>query len=236
MSALASLWKLYLPLIGWIGLGLMLGYQLPRSVPLQLGKFLFWIGVPFSIMAFLRRADLSASIWMAPIAAWIALLIGAALAWGWIQLQNRSDRSPSNGENRLNTAPSQGSFLLSAMVGNTGYLGYPIALALVGPQYFGWAVFYDTLGSTLGAYGLGVVLAAHFGRKAANGQFFFRSHTQSRFVELLDRARTTAVQFTKFNRARLAGSRLDDRSFIAAVVRHAIESDPVLATSAPSCS
>lgn len=172
MSALASLWKLYLPLIGWIGLGLMLGYQLPRSVPLQLGKFLFWIGVPFSIMAFLRRADLSASIWMAPIAAWIALLIGAALAWGWIQLQNRSDRSPSNGENRLNTAPSQGSFLLSAMVGNTGYLGYPIALALVGPQYFGWAVFYDTLGSTLGAYGLGVVLAAHFGRKAANGQFF----------------------------------------------------------------
>lgn len=56
------------------------------------------------------------------------------------------------------------------MIGNTGYLGYPVALAVVGPEYFGWAVFYDTLGSTLGAYGLGVVLAAHFSREAGTAQ------------------------------------------------------------------
>jgi predicted permease len=56
------------------------------------------------------------------------------------------------------------------MVGNTGYLGYPVALTLVGPQYFGWAVFYDTLGSTLAAYGLGVVLAAYFGTKSSRGR------------------------------------------------------------------
>jgi hypothetical protein len=50
------------------------------------------------------------------------------------------------------------------MVGNTGYIGFPVALAVVGRQYFAWTLFYDLLGSTLGAYGLGVLLAARFGK------------------------------------------------------------------------
>jgi len=62
--------------------------------------------------------------------------------------------------------PTQGSFLLAAMIGNTGYLGYPVVLTLVGTKYFAWAIFYDTLGSTLGAYGLGAILAARFGMSA----------------------------------------------------------------------
>lgn len=176
MVELAQLWKLYLPLVGWVGLGLVLGYWLPQSIPLALGKFLFWIGVPLSILIFLRQTDLTASIWMAPIAAWAAMALGAGLAWVWIQAQLRSVQPPSvapgllqgRANHRLAASPSQGSFLLTAMLGNTGYLGYPVALALVGPQYFGWAVFYDTLGSTLGAYGLGVILAAHFGKSATN--------------------------------------------------------------------
>jgi hypothetical protein len=52
------------------------------------------------------------------------------------------------------------------MMGNTGYLGYPIILTFVGTHYFGWALFYDLLGSTVGTYGLGVVLAARFGGRA----------------------------------------------------------------------
>jgi hypothetical protein len=47
-------------------------------------------------------------------------------------------------------------------------LGYPVTLALVGPPYFAWALFYDTLGSTLGAYGVGVAIAARFGMSAQN--------------------------------------------------------------------
>ena len=146
-----SLLKLYVPLIGWVGLGAFLGHKLPRAIPQSLGKFLFWLGVPLSIVSFLRQTDLSESIWIAPIAAWAAMLLGGGLAWLWIWGRPAWSK------------PTQGSFLLAAMVGNTGYLGYPVSLALVGPQYFGWAIFYDTLGSTLGAYGLGVALAAHFG-------------------------------------------------------------------------
>jgi predicted permease len=216
MTGLENLLKLYIPLVAWVGLGIGLGYKLPREIATYLGKFLFWFGVPLSIMTFLRQADLSLSIWIAPVACWVAILLGAGLAWSWLKGQmylervglRRSPlkplvqsisaaRQPAPMESRetetspaqaihlppvlerhrcLNrlanlaftqrpqNRPTQGSFLLSAMVGNTGYLGYPITLALVGPKYFGWAVFYDTLGSTLGAYGLGVVLAAHFGR------------------------------------------------------------------------
>lgn len=163
MPELESLLKLYLPLVSWVGLGLILGRILPPAIPLKLGKFLFWVGVPIGIMIFLRQADLSGAIWIAPLVAWIAVLLGAGLAWTWIKAQLWLQTYST-----LYRKPSQGSFLLSTMVGNTGYLGYPIVLALGGSKYFGWAVFYDTLGSTLAAYGVGVVLAAYFGAKTAN--------------------------------------------------------------------
>lgn len=157
-----SLLKLYVPLLLWIGLGLILGYKLPEKIPFLLGKSLFWVGVPVSIIVFLRQADLSSSVWVAPIASWAAILLGAGLGWLWIQ--TRRSGAPRWSE------PTQGSFLLASMLGNTGYLGYPVTLALVGPQYFAWAIFYDTLGSTLGAYGLGVALAARYGVGAQTAQ------------------------------------------------------------------
>jgi len=178
-----NLIKLYIPLIGWVSLGLILGYRLPREIPTYLGKFLFWVGVPIGIMIFLRQAELSAAVWLAPLVCWLAVLLGISLAWVWIRVNLSLLKTRSAGESdrwleplrtqflqlaapyQLQRKPTQGSFLLSTMVGNTGYLGYPVTLALVGPQFFGWAVLYDTLGSTLAAYGLGVVLAAHFGRE-----------------------------------------------------------------------
>lgn len=159
MFFLASqLFALYLKLIVGVSLGWFLGRQLPNSIPTYLGQVLFWFGVPLGIIAFLRWADLSSSIWLAPIFAWIALLLGAALAWLLLRRNNFSSLSK----------PAKGSFLLASMVGNTGYLGFPVSLAIVGEKYFSWALFYDLLGSTLGAYGLGVILAAYFGNRAPN--------------------------------------------------------------------
>ena len=151
-NLVAQLLSLYLPLVGWALLGWLLGRYLPKSAPVYLGRFLFWVGVPISILAFLRGADLSGQVWIAPIVAWAAILLGAGLAWLW------SRHQPDWSQ------PTQGSFLLASMVGNTGYLGFPVALALGGQQFFAWALFYDLLGTTWGAYGLGVVLASRFGR------------------------------------------------------------------------
>ena len=175
---LQPLIKLYLQLGGGVLLGWVLGRLLPKRVPTLIGQFLFWIGVPVSIITFLRGADLSGAIWIAPVMAWIAILLGAGLAWIWIQFklkgglgvvshQQSSSLIPLNQLSGASveswSKPAQGSFLLSAMVGNTGYLGFPVTLALVGEKYFGWALFYDMLGSAIGAYGLGVVVAARFG-------------------------------------------------------------------------
>ena len=169
---MTKLLELYTPLVGLVFLGWILGKKLSKVVPTHLGQFLFWIGVPISNVAFLRQADLSGSIWIAPLVAWVAVLLGAGLAWVWIkwQVYLKSDQPQENGDPHSNTPnsiwhkPTQGSFILAAMVGNTGYFGYPVTLAFVGTEYFGWALFYDFLGTTLAAYGLGVALAAYFGR------------------------------------------------------------------------
>jgi predicted permease len=168
---LQPLIKLYIHLGGGVLLGWIFGRLLPERVPTLIGQFLYWIGVPVSIIPFLRRADLSGAIWIAPVMAWVAILLGGGLAWSWIQgqtIKRLGDVENQFSKKAINSwsKPAQGSFLLSAMVGNTGYLGFPVTLALVGEKYFGWALFYDLLGTAIGAYGLGVVLAVRFGNEA----------------------------------------------------------------------
>lgn len=147
--------------MGLVLIGFMLGRKLPPTVPTRLAQFLFWVGVPISIIAFLRQADLSGQIWIAPAIAYLAILLGALLAWLGIKAQTYFSRT-------IPQKPTQGSLLLAAMIGNTGYLGFPITLAMIGPEYFAWALFYDLLGSFPGAYGLGVALGAHFGDNGQN--------------------------------------------------------------------
>ncbi len=138
-----------------------MGRKLPATVPTRLGQFLFWIGVPISILVFLRKADFSGQIWIAPAIAISAIILGALLAIAGIQAQ-------AYFTNTVPRQPTQGSFILAAMIGNTGYLGYPITLAIVGKEYFAWALFYDLLGSTFGSSILGVAIASRFGSGIQN--------------------------------------------------------------------
>lgn len=142
-------------------MGVILGRKLPAIFPTRLGQFLFWVGVPISIVAFLRQTDLSGQIWIAPAIAYLAILLGAFLAWLWLKSQvylTNSHPLPS----------TQASLILASMVGNTGYMGFPITLVMVGKEYFHWALFYDLLGTLFGAYGLGVLLAARFNNQAGH--------------------------------------------------------------------
>jgi predicted permease len=175
---------LYVRLIGWTLLGYVLGKLLPKIFPTYLGKALLFVGVPISIVSFLRQADLSGWIVIAPTTAWVAILVGAGLAWIWIDLGVSDERFSklSKGitarEKNLETNPSmeatleqesawsgatQGSFLLAMTLGNTAFMGYPVSLALVGPQYFAWSLFYDLIGSTIAAYSVGIALASRYG-------------------------------------------------------------------------
>lgn len=153
---MVNLLELYVKLVGLVLVGFILGRKLPSTVPTRLGQWLFWVGVPISIVSFLRQTDLSGQIWIAPAIAHLAILLGAFLAWLGIKGQTYFS-------NTIPQKSTQGSLLLAAMIGNTGYLGFPVTLAMVGKEYFAWALFYDLLGSFPGAYALGVALGAHFG-------------------------------------------------------------------------
>lgn len=158
---LINLLELYIKLVGLILVGFILGRKLPNNTSTYVGQFLYWVGVPISIIGFLIQTDLSGQIWIAPIIAHLAIFLGALLAWLRIKAQAYFTHS-------VPPATTQGSLILAAMVGNTGYLGFPITLAMVGKEYFAWALFYDMLGSLFGAYGLGVFLAAKFGNNIQN--------------------------------------------------------------------
>lgn len=169
--------NLYTRLIGWVMAGFILGKFLPKSITGHLGKFLFLVGAPFSVVAFMRQTSLSGYMAIAPISAWTALLVGAGLAWIWIDLGlsderlrsisrglsiNEGDREAKPLEKSSWSKPTQGSFLLAMMVGNTGFLGFPVILTLVGAEYFAWGLFYD-LSISLGVQIFGVALAAYYG-------------------------------------------------------------------------
>lgn len=158
---MADLLKLYVKLGGLILLGFFLGRKLTASVPTRLGNFLFWVGGPISIVAFLYKADLAGQIWIAPAIAYLAMFLGAFLAWVGIKAQPYFTNTTA-------PQPTQGSLILASMVGNTGYLGFPITLAIVGKEYFAWALFYDLLGSLFGSYALGVAIASSFGSSVRN--------------------------------------------------------------------
>lgn len=164
--------KLYLNLIGWVAFGFILGRLLPRSYSTYLAKFLFYFGTPLSIVAFIRRANLSGAILIAPLTAWAAIIAGGGLAWIVINfgvgeerlktLNRSAQNSPEH--NTAWSLPAQGSFLLAVMFGNTGFLGIPVSLSLLGPEHFAWALFYDLLGTGMAINLLGIAIASHCGK------------------------------------------------------------------------
>lgn len=160
-TILTNLLELYVKLGGLVLVGFILGRKLPVTVPTRLGQYLFWVGVPISIVSFLRQSSLSGQIWIAPAIAYLAILLGAFLAWVGIKGQ-------AYFRNSVPKQSTQASLILAATLGNTGYLGFPITLAILGKEYFAWALFYDLLGSFPGTYGLGVLLAARFGGSVQN--------------------------------------------------------------------
>lgn len=73
--------------------------------------------------------------------------------------------------------PRQGSFVLSSMISNTGFVGLAIVPAFVSAPYLGWVVFYSVTHNVVGTYGVGVFIASWFGRSF---------HAQSRWQQLKD--------------------------------------------------
>ncbi len=150
---LPTLSQLYGLIFLCMGVGYVAVRVVPRSTTGWLAQALFWLGAPLTALSFILTTPLRGSSSLAPLMAWAGMGLGVGLAWLWLRWQPAATRQ------------SAGSFLLATMVGNTGFIGYPIAWRLLGESHFSWALFYDLMGSLLISYSAGIGLAASFGQK-----------------------------------------------------------------------
>ncbi len=156
-----ELFHAYGTLFVWIGLGIALYRVLPEQGPRLLGRGLFWVGMPVEIFTLARHTDFSRLVWLAPTATLCTLLLGFGIA---LSLLGLSQRWPQDWLG-LNSDPRKGSFVLSSMLGNTGFVGLAIAASVLSPENLGLAAFFTVMHNAMGLYGMGVLVAHHFGER-----------------------------------------------------------------------
>lgn len=65
--------------------------------------------------------------------------------------------------------PSAGTLILASSVGNTGFLGYPVILGVLGNKGLPWAAIIDQFGMALPLNTLGIAIATYYGSAVTNG-------------------------------------------------------------------
>jgi len=163
------LFNAYTPLIIWTGLGILLVRVMPQEMPRLLGRGLYWVGIPLQILVLARHTVFSTTIGIVPLLmlASLGMGVGVAQLGLWVQ----SKLQPKL-EGLLDDRAYRGSFLLSAVVGNTGFVGLAIAPMLVGEPYVGWVVLYSVAHNVIGTYGVGVFIASYFGRSQTQNHWW----------------------------------------------------------------
>jgi predicted permease len=148
---LQELGELYVPFVGWTLLGFLFLRRIPPAIPDTMIRGLYWIGVPVQVLAFTLRADWRNRLGWVPLIVVVSLLI----AWLFAQLVCRL----------LPVSPDQrGSFLLSATIGNTGFVGLALTPYLLAEEYLAWVVLYSLTHNVIGSYGFGVAIASFYGK------------------------------------------------------------------------
>lgn len=166
-----TLFHAYVPLLLWPGIGLLLFVLLPNEFPRWLGRSLYWVGVPLEIFTLARQTPFDAEASLAPVFTVGALIGGVPLAWLGLKILHQLE-SPSlqaismqeSSESLWNNRLRQGSFILSSIIGNTGFVGLAIAPIFVSDQALSWVVLYSVTHNIVGTYGLGVWIASAYGR------------------------------------------------------------------------
>ncbi|MBE9229533.1 AEC family transporter [Phormidium sp. LEGE 05292] len=167
----------YAPLLIWTGLGLLLFNFLPANFPKLLGKSLYWFGVPIQIFVLARQTEFSDGARIVPVLTIAIVLLSIGLAWlTWELLKwltNQKEPKPNWLEKfGLNSSffkfnfsdrSVQGSFILAAMLGNTGFVGLAITSNIISAENTNWAVLFSVTNNVISTYGIAVFIASYFG-------------------------------------------------------------------------
>lgn len=167
----------YVPLVFWTGLGVFLVRFLPDSFPRFLGRSLYWVGVPVQIFTLARQTNISAQVGLVPAIAILGLIIGiilASIALGFLEQQAAcpEEAETKDDKNPWALSSRRGSFMISSVLGNTGFVGLAVAPNFVAEPFQGWIVLYSVSHNVIGTYGIGVLLASFYGRPQASNPWF----------------------------------------------------------------
>ncbi len=113
--------------------GLLLGLRFPQ-LPARLAIPLVRWGVPLSLVGLLLRSGMGRELVVAGLMAALVNVAGLLLLLGWPPLRR---------------SIPYGGLQLGAVVGNTGYFGIPVAVALLPPASLGFSISYDLVGTLI---------------------------------------------------------------------------------------
>ncbi len=150
--ALAEVIGRVLALAG-IGVVLRKAGLLRREDAKKLNALIIYVALPALVFRAVHGAELDVSLLLVAVVGWVALLAAFGAAWLWCRWCH-SER------------PTTGGFLIAASLGNTGYLGYPLALALLGDEGLVRAIFYDQFATVLAVLTIGLGIAHRMGTES----------------------------------------------------------------------
>ena len=140
----------------WIGAGLALRrWALPPAAFTRLNRFIVWLPLPATILLALHALRWEPSFWIPISMAWIVFLAAVALfsaagrLCGW-------------------SSGTVGALILTAGLGNTSFLGFPLLRALYGEGAIPVAVLTDQPGSFLVLSTLGIFTASFYSARRAS--------------------------------------------------------------------
>ncbi len=142
-------------ILGFVGI-VAVGWLLRRFGVLRpqdarpINNVIIYAGLPALIFRAVYPAQLDRSLLIVAVVAWVVFATSAAIAWG----ATRQMHLPG---------PVAGGFILTAALGNTGYIGYPVSLAILGDEGLVRAIFYDVFGTVAALLLVGLFVAQHMG-------------------------------------------------------------------------
>ena len=115
-----------------------------------LNTIIIYVALPALVFVTVHSAEVGWSLAAIPLLAWAIAIVGVVLAL----VLARSFGL---------VGATAGAFVLTAAFGNTGYIGYPLASALLGDAGLLRAIFYDIFGNTAAVVTIGALIASRFG-------------------------------------------------------------------------
>lgn len=138
--------------LGFVAIGVVLRVTglLSAEDARPLNTVLMWVALPALIFTAVMRSPLDPAFAMLPAIGWAVALLGLAGSWGLSKLLKLE-------------GPTAGAFIMVCTFGNTAYVGYPVAQALLGDAGLVRAIFSDVFGNTAAVISIGTIVASHYG-------------------------------------------------------------------------